>query len=380
MRMLVFSDIHIHGFKAFATFRGGDNSRRIDCLRRLEKAVERANRTDIDCVVFAGDFFQERGKVDIVTVARSKEILGKLRKPLVACSGTHDITRAGYSAMASFEEMFLELGSRSKRRFFLDEETVLYDSALTKWVFVVVPACEPSSMLQRKVEEALERAVKNHGRNNLILVTHGNVLGKEFGLPHWMKDGLKPEFLIDNFAQSFVGHNHQPFEYHNILMPGAAIPRGFGDKCEGGSFWVVEIVSTEAEQDGGILYERRVERILFEHPAFVTVRQEDVERFPYNEYDYYRIFTDKEELNLPEGVRYVLARPKAPTPERPIDLFPQDSKADLVDKYVDKKTQENPRFDFVRLKLTGRVLLESGGRQSLGEDEMDALEEIWSEE
>jgi len=369
MRIVVFSDLHVHPFRMFATFKEGDNSRRLEILRRLERIVELANHPSVDCLVFSGDFFEERGKVDVVSLARAKEILAKLKKPFIACSGNHDLTRSGYSALSAFRELVGDFKTEN-RRFFLDEVVKLKDSQGETWGFFCLPYREDAL-----VQEWLEESMKNVEFDApFVLVAHGNVKGEEFGLPFWIKNGFDPHFLMANFAFSVVGHYHMPFLMNNVLIPGAAIPHNFGDECGGGSAWRVDLRVVEVEGVRSVAH--KVSRVYFKHPAFITVRDR-ADEVEFNDKDYYRIFPDALPAEMPENVRFVVAKSAKEVNVDPSSLFLLDSPKELIDKYV-KRTVDHEE-DRVKFSRTGQVLFESTSRLALTEIERKALEEIWDE-
>lgn len=69
-RTLLFSDVHIHPHKR-------KNSRIDDCLKCVEWAFETAKKRNIQDIVFGGDLFHDRSKIDVYTYHRTFELLQK---------------------------------------------------------------------------------------------------------------------------------------------------------------------------------------------------------------------------------------------------------------------------------------------------------------
>jgi len=340
LRFIAFSDLHLHPFRAFASYGERGNSRRLEIAERLRNIVDIANMDKYDAVVFAGDFFHERGKVNVTSMTMAKDILGKLKKPFIACSGTHDLTPGGHSSMTAFKELAATLKTMQGRNrvatFHLDETVTLFDSAMTQWTFVCVPDPLDYSEHYRRIVGAHLLATSNH-RTNLILVTHGFVSGEPWGGASWMPTALDPTELNRLFAFSVVGHYHKPAYENRILVPGAAIPHHFGDEeAGGGAVWDVSIEHDSKED----IYRASCTPISFTHPQFRTVRLASGEEFDGTSSDYYRIFTNDPDFVLPEGIKgIVIYEPPAErvaTSDRS-EIRPADSRRDLVSKWVDRK-------------------------------------------
>lgn len=87
-KVLIFSDIHIFPHKR-------KNERLEDCLNALKWVFETARKNEIKSILFGGDFFHDRQKIDIYTYQRTFEILrdelSRSRMNLFLLLGNHDI-------------------------------------------------------------------------------------------------------------------------------------------------------------------------------------------------------------------------------------------------------------------------------------------------
>lgn len=68
MRILVFSDLHVHPHKK-------SSERLDDCLEVLEWTFEVARKNDIKDIVFLGDLFHDRQKIDVLTYQKTFDVL-----------------------------------------------------------------------------------------------------------------------------------------------------------------------------------------------------------------------------------------------------------------------------------------------------------------
>ena len=88
MKILIFSDLHIHPHKK-------SSERLDDCLKALDWVFKTAAQRGISNIVFLGDLFHDRQKIDVLTYQRTFEILnrhlseGDFRLTLLL--GNHDL-------------------------------------------------------------------------------------------------------------------------------------------------------------------------------------------------------------------------------------------------------------------------------------------------
>ncbi len=85
-KILLFSDLHLHQHKRSV-------NRLHDCLKALEWVFDVAEEKQIDDIVFGGDLFQDRQKIDIITYHLTFEVISKRCKKvnLWLLLGNHDL-------------------------------------------------------------------------------------------------------------------------------------------------------------------------------------------------------------------------------------------------------------------------------------------------
>lgn len=88
MKILIFSDIHIHPHKKSV-------ERLEDCIKTLDWVFECAKENEIENIIFLGDLFHDRQKIDVLTYQKTFEILEKHllsnKIKLYLLLGNHDL-------------------------------------------------------------------------------------------------------------------------------------------------------------------------------------------------------------------------------------------------------------------------------------------------
>lgn len=270
IRALVFSDLHLHPYRMFANFMHGDNSRRLEILQRLGVIVTKACESKYDCLLFAGDFFHERLKVDVVSLSEAKKIIGGFSKPFIGCSGTHDRTYSGHSSLEAISDRKGREGTAGDEYVCIDGTRTLFDlSNNFAWEIDAVPymfdygrQMEAIRLRRQQLPGAIPGGETKFWQHRRILLTHGDVVGYRYG-SHVVEHGLNVEEIAELYDFSIIGHIHNPPEFtvdNRVLFPGACIPHTFGD-VGGGRMWDVTF-----KEDGN----HTVELMRFESPEFVT--------------------------------------------------------------------------------------------------------------
>ena len=194
-KILLFSDAHIHAHKK-------SFDRLKDCLTALEWAFETAKAHKIKDVVFAGDLFQDRQKIDVATYSLTFDVLFK------HCDGSINL--------------WLLLGNHD----------MWYHD---KWdISSVLP------FVRNPIEHLTELGMAAKQRKGLkILVGHLAVHGAELNaLYHTLADivlehdgdmvKVGPEYF-KAWDKVFLGHYHGAQEMENIEYIGSPLQLTFGE-------------------------------------------------------------------------------------------------------------------------------------------------------
>jgi len=104
-KVLIFSDLHIHAHKNSA-------ARRDDCLKVLEWVFETALENNVESVIFAGDLFHDRQKIDLITYQLTFDIFKKYtyenKFDIFLLLGNHDLwfhEKCDVNSVAVFSEL-----------------------------------------------------------------------------------------------------------------------------------------------------------------------------------------------------------------------------------------------------------------------------------
>ena len=90
MKILVFSDLHAHPFKEGHTEEDGINTRLKDCISVLDKVHALAIENGVDLILFGGDLFHTRKRVDTSAFTQVYAVLEEWTIPAYFLVGNHD--------------------------------------------------------------------------------------------------------------------------------------------------------------------------------------------------------------------------------------------------------------------------------------------------
>jgi len=196
--------------------------------------------------------------------------MANLRKPFLACSGTHDITASGHSS--------LEIFRNPERGWVVDSYVRFAPSPMSEFVFVMVPDRMSVADQQENLEGKVEEAKSAYPGKRIIVLTHGDVNGLEFDPS--VQTGLDLKRVERDVAFFMIGHLHNPPAHgeitrdvisdpNKVLFLGTSMPHSFGDVHPGVVYDVEFPVSTATRVASSYPY---VREIIFPHPVFKTVR------------------------------------------------------------------------------------------------------------
>ena len=220
-KILLFSDLHIHPHKKSL-------DRLEDCLKVLSWVAEIAKKNNIKNVIFGGDFFHDRYKIDIYTYQKTFEILRESFKDLKLWMllGNHDLwffDKSTVSSVTPFTAIDgIELIDRPKR---IEIEGV-------NWDFLPFTNDVPESLsvlnnLPGKKKflighVAINEAKMHKGKySSDILVEHeGDMISVDPG-------------LFSGYDNVFLGHFHSRQNVsNNIEYIGSPLQLSFGEAFE----------------------------------------------------------------------------------------------------------------------------------------------------
>jgi len=249
LKILLWSDVHSHNHRPFASYEGGMNSRLGDSLRVIDQITERA--ADCDVSAFLGDL----GHVSPFPVNVFNELYERVRKlseacPLLMLAGNHDLRGKYYSGDPT-DIPFLK---------FMDFPDVYIAEVIDPGKDIVADNIfgDTSVMAFNHRREEDAAAIIKASKGADILLMHQEIYGADNEFGYMFRGGVHPDDL-KKFKWVFTGHIHKPqIIDEKVVLVGAPLHINFGDVGDRGFF----ILDTETDE---------LEVVQTEYPRFVTV-------------------------------------------------------------------------------------------------------------
>lgn len=86
MKFAHLADIHL-GYRQY-----GSEERALDFAQAFKKAMEFAEKQDVDFILISGDLFHKKSEMDPVTLAQATVVLERVKRTVIAVEGNHDST------------------------------------------------------------------------------------------------------------------------------------------------------------------------------------------------------------------------------------------------------------------------------------------------
>ena len=229
MRVLIFSDLHLHSWAYGSTVVDGMNSRlkaQADALHVIAKASKEADR-----VVFCGDFFHQHGKMDasVMNVAWRGmwNIAEQSGAPIDVIVGNHDMSDKSMvnHSLHWMKAFNFSTGSNHVERSFLS----VIDSPLHEAPFSYLPYTEDKAVIEKFFEDAIDH----------VCFMHQGVAKVPMGSGFLIDEILTPDMIPDHVKHVFTGHYHQ----HNrvsdkLTIVGSTMQHTWNDKGDArGYLW-----------------------------------------------------------------------------------------------------------------------------------------------
>jgi DNA repair exonuclease SbcCD nuclease subunit len=287
-KILLFSDIHSHPFKAYATINAeGMNSRLADAISCINQIYEYAVANDADVVLFGGDMFHVRKHINVtafnaVYVGMSQFSVSKI--PVLLIPGNHDqCDKEGHDHSIYAFRTFLEVADKPGWYELRGKSGKLYD-------ICAIPYCDDVEMIHGLVNG------RPRTLHTTLLLGHLGVQGAKVGADFVYTNPRDPTVVDLNcsyFDACFLGHYHE----HQQLAPncwyiGAPLQHTWGDTGQQRGF-------LEYDTDTGA-----IQKILLQSPKFVLLSDHDAQlalaghhTFPDGRDGFVRVVSDRSWLD-----------------------------------------------------------------------------------
>lgn len=211
-KLLISADLHIHPHKK-------STSRLQDCLNALEWIFKTSHSENIDKIVFAGDLFHDRQKIDILTYQRTFELFQKYvagQKSVYLLLGNHDLWHYKNTDISSV----YPLSSIEGVSIIYEPSTIdIYDFPISFLPYTNTP-------------EASLSKIKNNSKNK-VLFGHVAIDGAIFNVMHNIASDVSVEHdgdmkkvgpeIFSGWDQVFLGHYHSKQELKNKQIDGYCV-------------------------------------------------------------------------------------------------------------------------------------------------------------
>lgn len=353
MKIVVFSDLHAHPFKPYATILpNGAHSRLTDAIECVRQVVRVAVEADADLVLFGGDLFHARRTINVPAFNAAYETLAGFvghQIPLVMIPGNHDqADKAGAEHSVYAFRAFATVCEKPGWEIVTGKSGALY-------AIMALPYTENLEQIRDAVREPGPRGGPK------LLLGHLGIQGADLGAdfvyenPH---DATLADLNVDAFDACFLGHYHKHQQLaERCWYVGAPLQHTWGDRDQ----W-----------RGCLIYDtkaRDIELVGLEAPQFV--RLQEGQKVPPKDC-YVRIEDDRawteekrEQARQSLSARSVEIVPpkngekKAAGPR--LDLAPSTATQDMLERYVRSGVQSAEGLDEQYLLQLGHEVLEEVG-------------------
>lgn len=215
MRILVYSDIHLHTWSYGSSLvEGGFNSRLVDQIDVIKQMKDYCLNNNIYRMICCGDVFHTQGKVDAEVLTAAHSIFSEIN-----CEGIDQLWLVGNHDQKN------KSGTIHSLSFLKEIGTVVDDMYYNPEGYDFPFACLAYTESEEKIKEFFKSITEGricfiHQGVNSVPQFHGFTIEEIF----------KPEMIPDHIRHVFAGHYHDFNRVNNKLtIPGAPMQHTCGD-------------------------------------------------------------------------------------------------------------------------------------------------------
>lgn len=284
MKILIFSDIHIHSHKKSV-------ERLEDCLKALDWVFNTAKENDIKDIIFLGDLFHDRQKIDVLTYQKTFEVFEKhlleSNYNLYLLLGNHDLWHSQKWDVSSVNPLRNMPGVSV-----IDKPCVKKIS--DKYLFGFLPYTHDPIKDLKKVEKEWKEKCKDNNLNPIkIIGGHIAVDGALWNVKYKTKSEVSIEHdgdmikvgpkIFNNWDQVFLGHYHAEQKIsENVEYIGSPLQLSFGEAFQKKHILIYDLENNESNYIENkfspkhyIIYEDELEKYDLEN-NFVRLEVKDI--------------------------------------------------------------------------------------------------------
>ena len=295
MKILIFSDLHLHTWKTFGSYTKYIPKRLNDQIKILNQIREIGINTKIDICVFGGDWFNKRGEIPTECLNITSQWLNDLPFKMLFTRGNHDLVRdTGYDDICDAISVFSKLSNNiEKEENYQNIKLVHYFDSID------------------------EDKIKGYD----LVVVHKTPIGASLG--NWkFKDGVNWRKISSNNKFVLFGHIHQRQQLaNNCYVVGSPMSLDFSDTNDRG----VHIVDLD---------KNTVEFIKLDYPEFIVI--DDPNKLDnINDNNYYKVLNSNTTISGDNVISVVV-------PERFDERIKSSEFNSIIDEWleINKKGKE----------------------------------------
>lgn len=342
MKYIVISDVHFHKFNDFSKSTGRVNNTRfenqLDAVEDVLKIAQEEGRV----LLFAGDLFHQRGRVDTQVFNEAFSLFKKYEDvKIVAIEGNHDNVDNSINSVSSLEPF------KVLKNFTLIEA---YDKiSIGEDTLVGVSYGEEYSELKEFIKS----------NKATILMAHLGVEGS-YGAGMSKLDGpfSTGDLLVpENYDVGLLGHYHRRQEVsHNVFYIGNPVAQNFSDSEQQKGY-------VTFETDKGKVLNDTMKFTRLKYPMFIKVDSTNIDKYGkdievISESNFVRVVLNEDSFknlslsdgldDLPENLR-VEKQVSVVTDSR-IDITDMNSTLSIADKWSEEYQPDNKKTILEQLK------------------------------
>lgn len=305
MKSIIFSDIqYYHNPSKSQVLSDGSYTWLDEQLRITETIFKYAIDNHISNIIFCGDFFEEKNKINVQTFNKVWSLYAKYRgmfSNFILNTGNHDFYNTNRdSSILPFASLGIQIVVKP------------CDFAIDGDIVRVIPYGMASDL-----------SLARYG-NFKYLVTHENIEGLSFGGSETIRERAIPRDTLKEWGLVFNGHIHKPQNIDNIVNVGSPMIQDWGEEGDVKRFLHV---------DGDDF-----KSIEIDCPKFYTldgISDEIVEKLYEDNRNFYRINVEAAQMSHSIFKKWNVSPHVIKTKKKVIRLTKQESVEDEVKQYVD---------------------------------------------
>lgn len=357
MKIAVFSDLHGHNFRTFDRKTDRTGSHRLDkIVDTLLFIRDDCVRRGIKYVLFGGDMFEVRGRVNTVVYNAIYNALKSFHEhglEVIGIAGNHDQVDNSdvpdHSLMTFNDLPGVTIYGDLDTHFIPEWETDDKDLLIH---------CVPYSKNAERIKNWIAGQVITHENDtdtNHICLFHLGISGAFVGSGSYpMADAFDPEDLRPDFFKYVIGghfHRKQKItDFDNFMYTGAPIQHSFGDEGEEKGYLILD---TSRRLDISFV---PIPNPMFFTMTFKDMTKDNLQHAAHNGY-YIRAMLKEDEVQafnamVPEGLQYKVVLEKVYEEQTRVAVKIGMTEEEVVTKYAQ---EHNPQALDIGLQILAEV-------------------------